>query len=81
MSALGQKQTTRNVRVMSALPPIADIRWCRWDVRKVPEADIVGSYVATHIDPLNVANRTQVMSPSGRALRPAAMIVRSCHRA
>ena len=25
---------------MSALPPIADIRRCRWDVRKVPKADI-----------------------------------------
>jgi hypothetical protein len=25
---------------MSALPPIADIPQCRWDVRKVPEADI-----------------------------------------
>jgi hypothetical protein len=25
---------------MSALPPIADIRRCRWDVRKVPGSDI-----------------------------------------
>ena len=25
---------------MSALPPIADIRQCRWDVRYVPVADI-----------------------------------------
>ena len=25
---------------MSALPPISDIRRCRWDVRKVPLADI-----------------------------------------
>ena len=25
---------------MSALPPIADIRRCRWDVPKVPTADI-----------------------------------------
>ena len=25
---------------MSALPPIADIRRCRWDVRKVPKTDI-----------------------------------------
>jgi hypothetical protein len=24
---------------MSALPPISDIRQCRWDVRKVPQAD------------------------------------------
>jgi len=25
---------------MSALPPIADIRQCRWDVRYVPQADV-----------------------------------------
>jgi hypothetical protein len=25
---------------MSALPRIADIRQCRWDVRKVPQADL-----------------------------------------
>ncbi len=37
MSAMGQKQSSRHVRVMSALPPIADIRRCRWDVRLVPK--------------------------------------------
>ena len=26
---------------MSALPPIADIRQCRWDVRKVPIAEVL----------------------------------------
>jgi hypothetical protein len=31
-----------SVRVKSALPPIADIRRCRWDVRKVPTADVEG---------------------------------------
>ena len=46
MSVKGQKQTSRNVRVISALLPIADIRQCGWDVRKVPEADMV-SRVAT----------------------------------
>jgi hypothetical protein len=32
---------------MSALPPIADIPQCRWDVRKVPLADIeiMGAHV------------------------------------
>ena len=35
MSVMGQP-----VRVMTALPPIADIRRRRWDVRKVPQADI-----------------------------------------
>jgi hypothetical protein len=40
MSALGQKQTSNLVRVMSTLPPIADIdRACR-DIRFVPKADI-----------------------------------------
>jgi hypothetical protein len=31
-----------SVRVMSALPPIADIRRCRWDVREVPIVDMRG---------------------------------------
>jgi hypothetical protein len=40
MSALGQKQTSAHVGVMSALPPKADIdRACR-DIRFVPKADI-----------------------------------------
>jgi hypothetical protein len=34
MSALGHKQTSRDVRAMSALPPTTDIHQCRWDVRK-----------------------------------------------
>ena len=40
MSALGQKQTSGHVRVMSALPPKADIGTQRRDVRFVPIADI-----------------------------------------
>jgi hypothetical protein len=40
MSALGQKQTSRWVRVMSALPPKADIAGRQFDVRFVPKADI-----------------------------------------
>ena len=40
MSALGQKQTFRYVRPMSALPPKADIAQRDWDVRFVPKADI-----------------------------------------
>jgi hypothetical protein len=40
MSAMGHEQTSRDVRVMSALPSIADINQCGWDVRKVPIADI-----------------------------------------
>ena len=30
MSAVGHKRTSRDVHVTSALPPIADIRRCRW---------------------------------------------------
>jgi hypothetical protein len=40
MSALGHKQTSRDVRVTSALPPIADIRRMSWHDRFVPEVDI-----------------------------------------
>jgi len=36
MSALGQKQTLPHVRVMSALPPKADIDGASWNVRFVP---------------------------------------------
>jgi hypothetical protein len=41
MSALGQKQTWRGVRPMSALPPKADIGTQSWNVRFVPKADIL----------------------------------------
>ena len=41
MSALGQKQTSRLVRVMSALPLKADIGSQLRNVRFVPKADIV----------------------------------------
>jgi len=40
MSALGQKRTSHQVRVMSALPPKADIGTQSWNVRFVPKADI-----------------------------------------
>src|SRR5262245_7983419 len=40
MSALGQKQTLGKVRLMSALPPKADIGTQPPDVRFVPKADI-----------------------------------------
>jgi len=40
MSALGQKQTSRQLQPMSALPPIADIGTQPSDFRFVPKADI-----------------------------------------
>jgi hypothetical protein len=41
MSALGQKRTLRLVRLMSALPPKADIGTQPRNVRFVPKADIL----------------------------------------
>jgi hypothetical protein len=41
MSALGQKQTFRDVQRMSALTPKADIQWHERHVRFVPKAYIV----------------------------------------
>ena len=38
--ALGQKQTSQQVRAMSALPPKADIADVMRDVRFVPKADM-----------------------------------------
>jgi hypothetical protein len=43
MSALGQKQTLKHVRPMSALPPKADIDELDHHVCFVPKADIRGS--------------------------------------
>ena len=40
MSALGQKQTLGKVRLMSALPPKADIETQPRDVRFVPKGDM-----------------------------------------
>ena len=41
MSALGQKQASRHVRVMSVIPLKADIHQRGLHVRLVPEADVV----------------------------------------
>src|SRR6516164_4636039 len=41
MSALGQKQTSRRLQPMSALPPKADMGRQDPDVRFVPQADIL----------------------------------------
>src|SRR5262245_21738085 len=40
MSALGQKRTSHDLRVMSALPSKADIAKHCWDVCFVPKADV-----------------------------------------
>ena len=45
MSALGQKQTSAHLAVMSALPPKADIDAQSVNVRIVPKADITSGLV------------------------------------
>jgi hypothetical protein len=42
MSGLGQKRTLGRVRIMSAIPPKADMRQRNCDVRFGPLADIAG---------------------------------------
>ena len=49
MSALGKKQTYATHKVMSALPPKADMCGATSDVRFVPEADIPGCYLPGEI--------------------------------
>ena len=49
MSALGQKRTLKRFRLMSALPPKADIPARGCDVRFVPKADIGRSYPITSL--------------------------------
>src|SRR6516165_1852234 len=51
MSALGQKQTLGYVRLMSALPPKADIGTQPRNVRFVPKADILTSWNFTLSQP------------------------------
>jgi hypothetical protein len=41
-----QKQTSAQVRLMSALPPKADIGTQPWNVRFVPQADITAGAVS-----------------------------------
>ena len=50
MSAMGQKQTLEHVRVMSALPPKADIDRREQHVRFVPEADTTFPSLWRHED-------------------------------
>jgi hypothetical protein len=50
MSDLGLKQTLTRDQPMSALPPKADIGERKWDVRFVPEVEVVRS------DQLNITS-------------------------
>ena len=57
MSALGQKQTCAVQKVMSALPPKADMCGATSDVRYVPIADIGYRYGGAPAKSLTVAAR------------------------
>src|SRR5215469_85930 len=67
MSALGQKQTLRHVRTMSALPPKADIAECDRHVRFVPKADIRPTPIRSR--------RRQAVGGVRGTLRPKALAV------
>src|SRR6476620_7323278 len=54
---------------MSALAPIADIRQCRWDVRKVPLADIAAAPLIL-IAPIAVACGLPVLTHHIRVQSP-----------
>jgi hypothetical protein len=53
MSALGQKRTFTHLRLMSALPPKADMPERHRHVRFVPKADKAQARIAGTVSPLN----------------------------
>lgn len=55
MSAMGHKQTSRDARVTSALPPIEDIRRMRWHVRFNANSGHLAFWKAQKGTPLAVA--------------------------
>jgi hypothetical protein len=68
MSALGQKWTSRRVRVMSALPPKADIGTQPRDVRLVPKADIELAFVLCYPCPAPTDRLTHTSAAAARAI-------------
>ena len=68
MSALGQKQTSRRIRAMSALPPKADIGTHPRNVRFAPNGDILGDRIA-HITPSRASASEDVECLNLRPLR------------
>ena len=71
MSALGQKRTSKRVRVMSAIPPKADIGTQSCDVRFVPKADILHCSIERRYSITSSA----VASSVGGTVRPSALAV------
>jgi hypothetical protein len=58
MSALGQKQTSAHVRLVSALPPKADMDQSGRDVRLAPQPDIIATqrFPVPHYSMIGVAS-------------------------
>src|SRR5215467_5957785 len=77
MSALGQNQTSAHVRVMSALPPKADITGRDCHVGFVPKADIgrlkVASSVKQWFEPRFLAIGPKIINPSPVTFRFGAL--------
>jgi len=68
---LGQKRTSPYVRVVSALPPIADISEVLWNVRFVPKADILRCGIERRYSIISSAVICRIMGTS----RPSAFAV------
>ena len=66
MSALGQKQTSKLVQSMSALPPKADMIQQGRDVRFVPKADIGALRFTLSLE----GKEPSLAGVPGRRLRP-----------
>jgi hypothetical protein len=73
MSAMGHEQTSRHVRVMSAIPLKADIHQRGLHVRLVPEADIRGSHPGAR----RICNLTGVLSESSRCVSLAPIVAKA----
>src|SRR6516165_5747866 len=70
MSALGQKQTSKRLHPMSALPPKADIGTQPRNVRFVPKADICAAANSRYSITLSARERSE-----GGTVRPSALAV------
>ena len=68
MSALGQKQTCAAQKVMSALPPIADMCSAARDVRFVPIADIPNAGASAYL--LKPVRKTALIAAIDEAIKP-----------
>ena len=73
MSALGQKQTLGHLRLMSALPPKADITAAQTNVRFVPKADVSNRSKAARY---SITSSARMSSVGGMVIRSALAVWR-----